>query len=534
MSKLRTWLLAALALTLSAGAMAGETGTFLKNRHAKSVTTITPDGMWYWNFAKCKAYATANGVPLIAVWSNGDACSHCTKFENACNSTAFKNWMKQSGCIFYFTYPGDGGEGKMESSTFHWIRQQQTAFPFVRVYWYVNGKKKVDVSTVGDIVDGNERGEAGGKNAANYFKKLLKNYSPVLVDPELPYSIAFNANSADANGEMDPIDALYGTPQNLPANAFKRENWSFSGWAKSSTGSVAYKNGASVKGLTTKTNATVTLYARWTRMVYGTYYTGVKYTIKPSNYLGTLYKGYAPSKKIPGMTWNKTGGYWTGKPTTAGTYSIVFKKGSSSVTRTFVVVKDELLLPNADVNEFGELLTDTSTTIESAVESVSGGLSDVSVSGLPPGVSYMGGEIVGRPTQPGEYSVTVTGTSAKGQKLTKKIRFVVEEGDAILLNGLAHADELWALAGDDLEYQLGVKVKVDDGFKFQKLAAAEVSVCDEEGNAAQGVGFEDGKLVGGFAESGVYVVTVSAEVEGRPLATKFKIVVCEPDPGQGD
>ena len=529
MSKLKIWLLAAFALALSSGAMAGATATFLKN--STTSATISLNGKWHRrHFAAAKAYADSNGVPLIAVWSNGDACSHCTKFEKACDSTVFKNWMKTSGCVFYFTYPGDGSEGKMgdQNSVFKWIRRSQTSFPFVRIYWSVNGKKKVDVSTVGDTIDGAQPDAVGGKNAVAYFKRILKGYNPVQIDPELPYSIAFSANSALAEGEMDPIDALYGTPVDLPANEFAIENWAFSGWARSATGAVAFKNEASVKGLATKTNAVVTLYARWTRLVYGTYYTGVKYTIKPATYAGGLYKGYAISRKIPGMTWYPAKGYWTGKPTTPGTYVVTFKKkGAASVTRTFVVEKDEVLLPDAEINEQGELLTDTSTTIASKVSAVSGGLSDMSVSGLPPGMSFVGGEISGRPTVPGEYVVKVTGTSVKGQKLTKTITFLVEEGDAILLNGLAHADELWAGAGDELEYNLGVKVKVDDGFVFQKLQEATVSVVDAEGNEAGGLGFESGRLVGKFDEPGVYVVTIEAEVEERPLFTMFTVNVCE-------
>lgn len=166
------------ALTVSS-AFAGETSKFLEDRSKKSAAVTL--GKWHANFSKCKTYAENNGVPLIAVWSNGDACSHCTKFESACRSTAFKNWMKTSGCVFYFTYPGDGGDGKIDSKVFHWIRGENTSFPFVRVYWK---KGKVDVYTVGDTVDGKENGTDGGKNAVAYFKNLLKNYKPKPIEPD--------------------------------------------------------------------------------------------------------------------------------------------------------------------------------------------------------------------------------------------------------------------------------------------------------------------------------------------------------------
>ena len=192
---------------LTAAASAGETSSFLKNRHKKGAA-VTLDGMWYCEFSKCKAYADKYGVPLIAVWSNGDACSHCTKFENACRQKVFTDWMKTSGCVFYFTYPGDGGDGKKESKVFHWIRGDNTSYPFVRVYWYVNGKKKVNVYTVGDTVDGNTNGKTGGTNARNYFKKLLKDYkyTPVPVVP--PYT---GADFAVGDTESDRLEAEVGT-----------------------------------------------------------------------------------------------------------------------------------------------------------------------------------------------------------------------------------------------------------------------------------------------------------------------------------
>ena len=85
------------------------TDTLLKTR--ASYTAAVTTGKWQSNFYKAKKYATDNGVPFIAVWSNGDACGHCMMFENGCNSSYFKSWMKSSGMVFYFTHPGDKGNG---------------------------------------------------------------------------------------------------------------------------------------------------------------------------------------------------------------------------------------------------------------------------------------------------------------------------------------------------------------------------------------------------------------------------------------
>ena len=163
-----------LVMSMVCSLEAGQTATFLKDRSKKSDPVTL--GKWHPDFNKCKNYAVKHGVPMIAVWSNGDSCSHCTKFENACCSSTFKTWMKSSGIVFYFTYPGDGGDGKEGSSVFHWIRGENTSYPFVRIYW---PKGKVDVMTVGDTVDGNVNGSSGGSNAVKYFKNKLKNYKYV-------------------------------------------------------------------------------------------------------------------------------------------------------------------------------------------------------------------------------------------------------------------------------------------------------------------------------------------------------------------
>ena len=108
--------LLAAALSIASG-FAGQTSTLLGRRSAKGDPVTL--GKWHSNFSKCKSYAEANGVPLIAVWSNGDSCGHCVNFESAVNNSTFTKWMKTSGCVFYFTYSGDGGDGAIGSD---WVK----------------------------------------------------------------------------------------------------------------------------------------------------------------------------------------------------------------------------------------------------------------------------------------------------------------------------------------------------------------------------------------------------------------------------
>ena len=507
------------------GAGATQTSTLVASR-SKASADVTP-GKWHAGFSKCKTYATQNKVPLIAVWSNGESCPHCTKFESAVNSTTFKNWMKESGCVFYFIYPGDGGDGKIGSTVFHWCRNNRnTNYPFVRIYWPAG---KVDVATVGDTVDGNLSGAEGGKKAVAFFKKYLAKFNPVKTDPNLPYSIEFNANypagDGDANKAMDPIKTTYGTSVTLSANVFSCSNFAFAGWAKTATGTVAYKNSAAVKGLTSKSNTVISLYARWTRTTYGPYYTGIKKTIKISNYAGTLYANYKPASKIAGLTWS-TKGYWTGTPTKAGTYSVKFTKGTSSITRKFIIVKDTVEVDGLEIGADNVATIDTSMKLDEAIGAVSGDLKPdtVKVTGLPAGLSLKDGAIVGRATVPGEYTVKITGTSVKnGQSLSKTFKLVVEEGDAILLNRQAHADEIWLFSGEERDYPLQAKVKHEDGtYELVDLDKASIS-CE----GVDSVGFGNRALYVRFDEPGIYEATITATIDDRELTLPVTFYVLE-------
>ena len=188
-TKKKTMLVAIAALVCPCWA-ASPTATLLKNRapYNADIATAVKQGKWVANFAKAKKYATDNNVPLVAVWSNGDSCGHCTTFEGAVNSSTFKNYMKSSGVVFYFVYSGDKGNGTtsksgtkadngaIASTIFHWCRHNEiTAYPFVRTYW---PSGKVDVWTDGDKIDKKKSGTTGGKNAVAYFKDKLKKFKP--------------------------------------------------------------------------------------------------------------------------------------------------------------------------------------------------------------------------------------------------------------------------------------------------------------------------------------------------------------------
>ena len=565
MTKIRLLMLLACASgTLSPVFAVGETAKLVKTRLAKTADVKT--GVWHAGLSKCRSYAANNGVPLIAVWSNGDACTHCTTFESACLNSHFKEWMKSSGCVFVFVYPKDS-DGKQGGSVYNWCYKSQTVFPFVRVYWYKNGKKQVDTYTMGDTVDGGFSGEKGAKKAVSWFKNKLAKFKPstaaavvkpytiefapngatngmaavtatvgtarmlpantlvypdysfdgwattatgavaykdkasvknlttvsngvvtlyakwtrttyrtydagvkatiaisdckgwtrksgtvagmtwsstngkwtgtpttagtfsikyakgsssktrkIVIGPGVPYKVEFVPNANDATSEMESIGLNYGAVLALPANRFVRPDYAFSGWAKTATGAVAYKDAASVKNLTAVSNDVVTLYAKWTRTIYRTYYTGVKTTISISDCKGWTKKSGA----ISGMTWNPSKGKWTGTPKSAGTYTIKYKKGSSTKTRKIVVVKDAVTFADETVVKRvfagGEEIS-----LDLHPETLAGKPSSVKVAGLPDGIAYSDGVVTGRLDRVGTFKATVTVVSVNGQKLTRTL-----------------------------------------------------------------------------------------------------------------
>ena len=81
------------------------------------------------------------------------------------------------------------------------------------------------------------------------------------------YSVRFNANAETgtaATGTMSDQNFIYDQAQNLTANAFEREGYTFTGWTTQPDGmGDFYSNQQSVNNLTNVQNGVVTLYAKW-------------------------------------------------------------------------------------------------------------------------------------------------------------------------------------------------------------------------------------------------------------------------------
>ncbi|MCR4753452.1 MAG: InlB B-repeat-containing protein [Candidatus Saccharibacteria bacterium] len=82
------------------------------------------------------------------------------------------------------------------------------------------------------------------------------------------YTVVFDANGG--TGMMDNQDFVYGTRQQLTANAFEREGYNFRGWSKMADGSDGsfYVDEQSLVDLSDQDGDVVILYAQWSRFAY--------------------------------------------------------------------------------------------------------------------------------------------------------------------------------------------------------------------------------------------------------------------------
>ena len=98
------------------------------------------------------------------------------------------------------------------------------------------------------------------------------------------YTVKFDANGEYATGTMTEQTFTYGTSQALNENKFTRTGYNFAGWATSADGKVAY-NDKQDYSIGTED---VTLYAKWTAIVYSITYEldgGANAEGNPANYI---------------------------------------------------------------------------------------------------------------------------------------------------------------------------------------------------------------------------------------------------------
>ena len=99
------------------------------------------------------------------------------------------------------------------------------------------------------------------------------------------YTVSFDANGG--TGTMRNQMIYYDSDTKLNANTFTRTGYEFDGWATSKDGGKVYEDKQTVRNLTSLTNATITLYAKWTPNKYTVTYNANGGTGSMSNQLFT-------------------------------------------------------------------------------------------------------------------------------------------------------------------------------------------------------------------------------------------------------
>lgn len=105
------------------------------------------------------------------------------------------------------------------------------------------------------------------------------------------YTVIYNSNkpstaSGNISGTMSDTSHIYDTVSGLKNNAYTLTGWTFSGWAVTPNGAVAYSNTANVSTLANSGN--VILYAKWAANPYTVIYNANKPSTASGNILGVM------------------------------------------------------------------------------------------------------------------------------------------------------------------------------------------------------------------------------------------------------
>ena len=150
--------------------MSDYTAKILKSRKLSTKAADVRPGIWQARLSTAKSYATKNKIPLIAIWSNANKCSHCLRFESGLTNAYFVKWAKASGCVFVYAYYGDKADGTKIKA---WCMGSQKFYPIVRIYWPVG---KVDIKPMGDDIIGTKTSTTAAKKQVSYLKKKLAKF----------------------------------------------------------------------------------------------------------------------------------------------------------------------------------------------------------------------------------------------------------------------------------------------------------------------------------------------------------------------
>lgn len=102
-------------------------------------------GVWYSNFTRVKTEAERRGLPLFAMWTNGDLCGFCRRFTANILAPEFLAFMKESGGLWWLGGSmDDNDEDRRGGIGFRWCISPDghvNYFPLVSVSAVRDGRR---------------------------------------------------------------------------------------------------------------------------------------------------------------------------------------------------------------------------------------------------------------------------------------------------------------------------------------------------------------------------------------------------------
>lgn len=141
------------------------------------------------------------------------------------------------------------------------------------------------------------------------------------------YTVSYNANGG--SGAPSNQTKWYGTNITLSSTKPTRTGYSFAGWATSSSGSVAYAAGA-----TYSSNASVTLYAKWTANTYTVSYNANGGSGAPSSQTKT----YGVTLTLSSTKPTRSGYTFKGWGTSSGATTVSYAAGGSYTNNSAITL----------------------------------------------------------------------------------------------------------------------------------------------------------------------------------------------------
>lgn len=207
---------------------------------------------------------------------------------NGATVTLYAQWEKIK---YRLTYKLDGGTNSKSNPSSYTVTTETVTLknPAKKGYtfkgWYTDAGYKKAVSQI-------KKGSTGNKTL--YAKWSVNKYH-----------IKFYGNKSTSGSMPAMKSRKYSTSYNLTANKFKRKGYTFTGWNTKADGSgKSYKNKQSVKKLSSKSGATVKLYAQWKVSVYKVKFYGNKST---GGKMSDLSCKYGKSYRLTSNAFKRTG-----------------------------------------------------------------------------------------------------------------------------------------------------------------------------------------------------------------------------------